>query len=217
MRLPFLPWLAGICLVGGPVIAAHAASDQIQLEPMLPITPETTTVQTVPAPSSAPIHAPSRPFTATVVKDQYLPPDMYGQWSVRANLTQTNAPHLFAPFIQEIWELSQSGEVVTISNPASGATASISVEAVHGNTATFHHIVQEGRDQLFIETPTVSVQGDRLSGVTLNQYRLLNKNAPPLFGHYELYAIRIAGPRVQFGNPGAEPTIIIEEPRVETR
>jgi hypothetical protein len=157
----------------------------------------------------------SAPLQAGVEVSQYLPPEMYGQWSVRATLIESNQPDLFSKVVNDIWNLERVDEVVIVSNPVTGASAAINVDSVKGNTATFHRWVNVSPKKRFVETPTVTVKGDRLSGVTVDQIQLISqgKLVQSYYGTYLLEATRVSGARVQFGekDPNAPVEFEIEE------
>lgn len=94
---------------------------------------------------------------------QDLPEDFYGTWSVISTLIDTNNPGLFRHRSADIWTFERKGEVITLSNPVSGATASITVNEVEGNTATFTRTKDEP-ELKETETPKITVQGDYFSG-----------------------------------------------------
>ena len=96
----------------------------------------------------------------------FLPPEMYGTWSIRAVVVQSDAPiNEFQPVSQEIWTLERSGNDVTIENVVTNAKASVHVDKVQDNIATFHHDSAASDGSMSIsETPTVAVRKDSLIG-----------------------------------------------------
>ena len=70
------------------------------------------------------------PIKATITESRYLPPEMYGQWSVNAYLIGTNAPDLFPSEAHDIWILQETDGQVSVSNPVTGAVASVNVDQV---------------------------------------------------------------------------------------
>jgi hypothetical protein len=157
------------------------------------------------------------PLTVTVSKSQYLPPAMYGQWSVSSRLVDTNAPDFFAPYIHEIWILERSGEAVVLTNPANGASAAVNVDSVEGDSAVFHREVptQNGRI-LLMETHQLAVNGNHIKGANLNRIVDNRNSARPgrYYGRYVLEAERMSDSRTRFKpeeelNP--EPDIEIQD------
>lgn len=138
---------------------------------------------------------------------------MYGYWSVTGTLLESNAPTAFKKVMHNIWVLEQVNDVVVISNPLSGASASLNVEKVEGQTATFHHTVVSKTGRVFFEMPTVTVDGDLLYGVTVNEFRYLNngKVGQPYYAKYRLEARRIGGEKIRFQQERAEPQFEIDD------
>jgi len=111
------------------------------------------------------------PIELKIVETRYLPAAMYGQWSVTATLIDTNLPGGMAPVVHDIWNLFSTDSQVFITNPTTGAEASINVDRVVGNTATFHHqVVLKPGKRILIEQPTVTVDGDTLTGSTRHTF-----------------------------------------------
>jgi hypothetical protein len=148
----------------------------------------------------APTTSGAMPLAATVSKTLYLPPEMYGQWSVTGSLMQTNAPEFFSPSVNDIWVLEREGNQVVISNPASGGSASVNVDSVDGDRATFHHTIPAGRNRAVEEIPTITVMGDTLTGQSLNKIMMLKNGdvAREYYGIYQLRAQRINVGRTRF-------------------
>lgn len=159
------------------------------------------------------------PLEATITTSQYLPAEMYGQWSVTATLVEANAQNFFNPLIYEIWVLEQSGDRVTISNPTTGASASVNVDKVVENTATFHRIQYANPQERVVEIPTITVDGNIIHGQTINQYEIFKNGvlAKGFYARYHLTAERIKPSRIQFGRNEAPAEFEIERVQRETR
>lgn len=142
-------------------------------------------------------------LSAGVSKTLFLPQGMYGQWQVIASLQEGAGP-VFAPLITDFWQLQRRGDAVTLSNPVTGATASITVEQVSEvagfPVASFSHI-SESEEVRITEHPTISlIQGaspteDRLLGFSVIVHEQLKNGA--VAGHwvarYRLEAHRLWG------------------------
>jgi hypothetical protein len=157
------------------------------------------------------------PLSVTVSKTLYLPPAMYGQWSVSGVLLETNGREYFSPTVNDIWILAREGDRVVLSNPANGASAEVRVDRVEGERATFYREGMLGRNRAFQETPTITVLGDVLTGQSVNKIRFLKNGVPvrEAYAIYRLEAQRIAGARTRFlpeEHPDA-PDIRIEDVR----
>jgi len=148
-----------------------------------------------------------------VNESKYLPPEMYGTWSIKATILSTDAPaDMYSPEGTELWTLGEDHGVVFIKNIITNAQASITVDQVEGNTATFHHLAQiPSREMKIMEIPTVTVEGDKLSGI--NQQRVVFFRRGKKIADYSLKikveGTRLAGGQVTFGAPQAEPDIEI--------
>lgn len=153
------------------------------------------------------------PLTATVSKTLYLPPAMYGQWSVTGTLIETNVPDTY-PVSNNIWLLERQGERVYVTNPENGASASIDVKSAQGDTATFLKRDQLGRMTLS-ETVTITLDGDSFNGQNMKklEYFRDGKLVKTQYALFHLNGTRISGARSRFkpetGDSG--PDIQIEE------
>lgn len=158
-----------------------------------------------------------KPLSVTVSKTLYLPPEMYGQWSVSGTLRETNAQEYFSATVNDIWILDRSGDQVVVSNPATGASAAVSVDRVEGESATFHREGLVGKNRSFQEIPTIAVHGDTLTGQSINKIIFLKNGVPvrEFYAVYQLQAQRIAGARTRFQpeHEGSGPDIRIDDIR----
>lgn len=156
-----------------------------------------------------------QPIKLSVTESFVLPPDMYGQWSVVATLVKTNLPGQQKRRVYDIWQLSEAGNQVSLSNPNTGAFATITVDDVEGNTASFHHrvVMKPGR-QFLVERPTVTVVGDRMRGTTTHTYVHTSRNGQVERVYHALFKIeaaRLAQNRVEFANPNPALDLQIED------
>lgn len=166
-----------------------------------------------PGPNASSLPVGIKPLTASVSKTLYLPPAMYGQWTIIGTVKETNISDL-NPVASDIWILQREGNQVTVSNPANGASAAINVDTVEGNTATFHRFGQSGRI-LRSETVTLTVQGDQLFGKNLRKEELIKegKIIRTNYALFDLQGTRISGASVQFRPDAVEngPDIEIQD------
>lgn len=95
--------------------------------------------------------------------DKDLPEEFYGKWVVKSTLIDTNNPELFGPYSRDIWVFDRNGDTITLSNPLSGASASITVNEVAGKTAKFSR-QRSKEDALEYETAQMTIEGDYFSG-----------------------------------------------------
>lgn len=66
-----------------------------------------------------------------------VPVGFYGTWRVTSRLISANNSERFKENNIDLWNLSRSGNVITLDNPFSGAHASITVDVVNGNYLKF--------------------------------------------------------------------------------
>lgn len=66
-----------------------------------------------------------------------IPDEFYGTWSVISTRVETNNENFFKERTSDIWILQRAGNAITLTNPATLATSTISVDEVENNTAKF--------------------------------------------------------------------------------
>lgn len=69
-----------------------------------------------------------------------IPKEFYGTWRVSSKRTSTNNQGIFKENNVDLWNLSRSGNVITLDNPFSGAHASIMVDEVDGGFIKFKKV-----------------------------------------------------------------------------
>lgn len=69
-----------------------------------------------------------------------VPKDFYGTWRVTSKIISTNTEGLFKENSTDLWNLSRSGDVITLDNPFSGAKASITLSEVKDRAVKFKKI-----------------------------------------------------------------------------
>lgn len=94
---------------------------------------------------------------------QDLPAEFYGTWSVVSVLIDTTNPEFFRMRSSDVWIFQRQGDFVTLSNPTTGAAASITIDEVKGKMAVFSRINEE-KDMLETEKAEITVEGDSFSG-----------------------------------------------------
>jgi hypothetical protein len=143
-------------------------------------------------------------FRLNASKSKNLPPAMYGTWSIHATVLESNAPYgTYQPSSSELWMLDKEDGVITLRNIITNAVASISVDRVVGNTATFHHVANvPDRGMRIVEMPTLTVSGDHLSG--MNEQTVVFYRGGQFAAAYNLKiqieGTRLAGAKVTFSD-----------------
>ena len=121
---------------------------------------------------------------------QELPQGMYGMWEVHGTLLDTNDYAKYTEYSSDIWILKKDGDFVTLINPESGASATITVTEVENNTATFIR-KQKGYHSTESEQVTITLLGDKFTGTDLlvSQHDIgISTNA-----RYRLQGTKISG------------------------
>ena len=132
----------------------------------------------------------------SVTKD--LPEEFYGTWSVISILLETNNPELFRKRSSDIWTFNREKDVIILSNPISGATASITVNEVSGKTAIFSRI-KKSEKMIEIETPEITVKEDSFSGTDLIIIKHFKNNERIKTDRvkYKIRGYKISGPTLK--------------------
>lgn len=144
-----------------------------------------------------------KPFQLKATQTYQLPPEMYGQWAVTATLLETDMTGSFPPVVHDIWQFEQAGNVVSLSNPNTGAYATIHVDRVQNNWATFHHrVVIKAHRKYLLEQPSIRVSGDRMLGKTTHTYIYMRKGqvSKTYRAVFKIEATRLKQSRVMFDN-----------------
>lgn len=112
---------------------------------------------------TAPANAESMVLKAGVSLSDQVPQGFFGSWKITSVMTYSNNKKIFNETSTDYWNLSKVGDVITLTNPVSGAEASVTVEDVKGNRITFTHVTK-GRNATMTETPTLTLNGENFSG-----------------------------------------------------
>ena len=98
-----------------------------------------------------------------------IPKAFFGSWRITSKLDDTNSYGTFKPTGCDMWNLSRTGDIVTLSNPFTGAKAEISVRTVEGNLIVFSKKAPYDNKIL---TDTVSIRLDKNSFTGINTLSL---------------------------------------------
>ena len=143
------------------------------------------------------LNSPSKILKGSVSVFKDLPKELYGTWSVSSKIIETNDPFLFNKNSSDIWIFSKNRDKITLTNPSTGATASITVDEVKNNTATFtrKHFTDKFKEY---ERPQVTVDGDSFYGTDLLvfQHYFRGKYIKTSIVKYEITGKRISGPTI---------------------
>ena len=92
-----------------------------------------------------------------------VPDSFYGTWRVTSKLLDTDSPVTFKQNSLDLWNLSRTGNVISLSNPFNGASADISVDRVESNYVVFK---KSGKydNKLLTDTVELRLNGDTFKG-----------------------------------------------------
>ncbi len=136
----------------------------------------------------------SMTLKAGVSLSNQVPKGFFGSWQIKSTMTYSNNKEIFNEESTDYWNLSKVGDVITLSNPLSGAEASVTVEEVKGNQIKFTHIT-EGKNAKMIETPTLTLNGENFSGtdkIVLEKYKYGEKISTDVV-IYKINAKKLSG------------------------
>lgn len=93
-----------------------------------------------------------------------VPKDLYGTWRVTSKRLSTNSEGIFKNSSVDLWNLSRSGDVITLDNPFSGAKASIVINHIQNRSIKFKKIGDyEGKK--LTDTVQITLEKDTFKGV----------------------------------------------------
>ena len=138
-------------------------------------------------------------FSETVIRggvelSDMVPKGFFGTWKVTSVQTYTNNPMLFTERSTDYWNLSKEGDVITLSNPVSGAVASVTVNEVRGDSITFTR-KKKDRNENVTETPTLTLKGEKFFGtdrIVIDKYRYGELVSTDIV-EYRIDAVRVSG------------------------
>ncbi len=102
-------------------------------------------------------------FKAGVSLERQVPSSLMGTWRVAATLKSTDSPQTFKNVSVDIWNLSRTNDVISLSNPFTGASASINVSYVNKNTIKFTKVGDYDTQKL-TDSVEITISGDTFTG-----------------------------------------------------
>lgn len=99
-------------------------------------------------------------LTATITK---VPQSFFGTWRVTSKRIDTDAPSIFKEKSLDIWNLSRTFDVITLSNPFSGAKAEIILDRVDSDYIVFTKRAKNGK-KILTDTVELKLEGDSFIG-----------------------------------------------------
>jgi hypothetical protein len=103
-------------------------------------------------------------LNAGVSVSKELPPEIFGEWRVANQVIDTNNPKYWGEIGLDFWIFERNGNAITVTNPTSGATSTITVNQVVGNKAKFTRLTNTKKEIL-----EITISPDKFTG-TDTQY-----------------------------------------------
>ena len=96
--------------------------------------------------------------------EKQVPNGFMGTWRVSSKLLDNGGSSIFKLSGIDLWNLSRRGDVINLTNPFTGASASITVDYVDGSTIKF---TKKGNydNKILTDIVELNLAGDRFSGV----------------------------------------------------
>lgn len=135
-------------------------------------------------------------LSGSIVKSNELPQELYGTWSVTSVVIESNQSDYFRGKVSDIWTLQKNQKKITLTNPSTGATASITVDEVQGKTATFTRTADNGKEKEY-EQVKITVDKDRFWGSDTIKIDYFNNKGKYLFTSvvkYDVSGKKISSP-----------------------
>lgn len=107
-----------------------------------------------------------------------VPKALYGSWRITAKLEETNSYKTFKPQSADLWNLSLTGETITLDNPFTGAKAEILVKSVEGNLIVFSKKAPYD-NKILTDTVAIRLDKNSFSGIntlSLESYSLVDNH-----------------------------------------
>jgi hypothetical protein len=107
------------------------------------------------------------------VSVEHIPNALFGTWQVQAQLEKTSDYSVFKVQTQDVWNLSKSGNVITLENPFTRAKAVVKVNQVEGNVIVFSRGTTCD-NRVLKDTVTIRINGDKFAGYNDLVYETLS-------------------------------------------
>ena len=136
-------------------------------------------------------------ITGTVSLVNSIPKGFFGTWKVVSVQVYSNNPFMFNSVSVDFWKLEKTNNNLTLTNPESGAAATVTLEDVKNNTIKFVRTADTPYEKV-VETPEITLNGENFFGtdtIVIKSYQngtLVNKNVVK----FRLKGIKQSGARV---------------------
>lgn len=112
------------------------------------------------------------------VSVEEVPEAIFGSWSVQAKIVNSNNYGSFKPKSVDLWNISRNGNVLNLSNPFTGASADVLLNAAQGNVVSFTRTVDFDNKKL-TDIVTIRIEENTFSGINelkLEQFSLVDNH-----------------------------------------
>ena len=112
-------------------------------------------------------------ITGSVSLVDNIPKGFFGTWKVVSVQVYSNNPFMFNSTSVDIWKLEKRNNNLILTNPESGATATVTLEEVHNNTIKFVRKSDTPFEKV-VETPEITLSGENFYGtdtIVINKYK----------------------------------------------
>lgn len=112
-------------------------------------------------------------ITGSVSLLNNVPQGFFGTWKVISVQVYSNNPFLFNSMNVDYWKLEKLNNHLTLTNPESGATATVTLDEVKDNTIKFVRTSDTPYEKV-VETPEITLNGENFYGtdtITINKYK----------------------------------------------
>lgn len=110
-----------------------------------------------------PLKSTSQTIQGGVSVLEQVPQALYGSWSVTSVQVYTSNPEYFALPNVDYWNIYRHADVLTLENPQTNASASVTLNTVKNNTITFTRKSSKKESEI-TETPTITIDGENFWG-----------------------------------------------------
>ena len=123
-----------------------------------------------------------------------MPVEIFGKWAIHSVLLEAQNRSDFRESTSDMWIFSKMGDGITLTNPVTEASATISVDEVVNKTARFSR-ESESSHKTEKEIVQIKIDGDRFSGIDtfiIEKYRngkLISQNVVK----YKLQGTKVSG------------------------
>ena len=136
-------------------------------------------------------------ITGAVSLINSVPKEFFGTWKVVSVQVYSNNPFMFNSMSVDYWKLEKSNNNLTLTNPESGATATVTLEEVKDNKIKFVRTSDTPYEKV-VETPEITLDGENFYGtdtIVIKSYKkdtLISKNVVK----FKIKGVKQSGARV---------------------